>query len=74
MQFLRLAGLSGGGYSDGSGGSPRTGRLVSETYPYATLADAAELAMTPNGAAASARHRTFRPARGRPSALPTATR
>ena len=27
MQFLRLAGLSGGGYSDGSGGSPRAGRL-----------------------------------------------
>ena len=25
MQFLRLAGLSGGGYSDGSGGSPRAG-------------------------------------------------
>jgi predicted RNase H-like nuclease len=74
MQFLRLAGLSGRGYSDGSGGSPRAGRLVSETCPYATLADAAELAMTPNGVAASASRRMFRPARGGPSALPTATR
>ena len=74
MQFLRLAGLSGGGYSDVSGGSPRAGRLVSETCPYATLADAAELAMTPNGVATSASRRMFRPARGGPSALPTATR
>jgi predicted RNase H-like nuclease len=43
VQFLRLAGLSGWRYSDGSGGPPRAGRIISETYPYATLAGAAEL-------------------------------
>jgi hypothetical protein len=43
VQFLRLAGLSGWRYSDGSGGPPRTGRIISETYPYATLVGAAEL-------------------------------
>jgi predicted RNase H-like nuclease len=30
-------------YSDGSGGPPRAGRIISETYPYATLVGAAEL-------------------------------
>ena len=43
VQFLRVAGLSGWRYSDGSGGLPRAGRIISETYPYATLAGAAEL-------------------------------
>ena len=43
VQFLRLAGLSGWRYSDGSGGPPRAGRLISETCPYATLVGAAEL-------------------------------
>jgi predicted RNase H-like nuclease len=43
VQFLRLAGLSGWQYSDGSGGPPDCGRFVSETYPYATLVGAAEL-------------------------------
>jgi len=43
VQFLRLAGLSGWRYSDGSGGPPRAGRIISETYPYATLVGAAEL-------------------------------
>jgi len=43
VQFLRLAILYGWQYSDGSGGPPRAGRFVSETYPYATLVGAAEL-------------------------------
>jgi hypothetical protein len=43
VQFLRVAGLSGWRYSDGSGGPPRAGRIISETYPYATLVGAAEL-------------------------------
>ena len=43
VQFLRLAGLSGWRYSGRSGGPPRSGRFVSETYPYAALAGAAEL-------------------------------
>lgn len=43
VQFLRLAGLSGWRYSDGSNGPPRGGHFISETYPYATLAGAAEL-------------------------------
>jgi predicted RNase H-like nuclease len=43
VQFLRLAGLSGWQYSDGSDGPPRGGRFISETYPYATLVGAAEL-------------------------------
>jgi predicted RNase H-like nuclease len=74
VQFLRLAMLSGWQYSDGSGGPPGAGRFVSETYPYATLVGAAELAMTPNGPATSASHRTFRPPGGGLSALPAATR
>ena len=43
VQFLRVAGLSGWRYSDGSGGPPRAGRIISETYLYATLVGAAEL-------------------------------
>lgn len=43
VKFLRLAGLSGWRYSGRSGGPPRSGRFVSETYPYAALAGAAEL-------------------------------
>ena len=43
ITFLRLAEQSGWRYSDGSGGPPRAGRFVSETYPYATLVGAAEL-------------------------------
>jgi predicted RNase H-like nuclease len=43
VHFLRLAGLSGWRYSDGSSGPPEQGRLISETYPYATLVGAAEL-------------------------------
>ena len=43
MQFLRLAGLSGWRYDDGSGGPQDGGQYVSETYPYATLVGAAEL-------------------------------
>jgi predicted RNase H-like nuclease len=43
VHFLRLAGLAGWRYSDGSSGPPDGGRLISETYPYATLVGAAEL-------------------------------
>jgi nucleoside-diphosphate-sugar epimerase/predicted RNase H-like nuclease len=43
VQFLRRAGLSGWRYSDGSDGPERGGRVISETYPYATLVGAAEL-------------------------------
>lgn len=43
VPFLRLAGLSGWQYSDGSSGPPDGGRFISETYPYATLVGAAEL-------------------------------
>jgi predicted RNase H-like nuclease len=43
VQFLRLAGMSGWRYSDGSNGPPRGGHFISETYPYATLVGAAEL-------------------------------
>lgn len=43
MQSLRVAGLSGWRYSDGSGGPPHAGRIISETYPYVTLVGAAEL-------------------------------
>ena len=43
VRFLHLAELSGWQYSDGSSGPPRTGRHISENYPYATLVGAAEL-------------------------------
>jgi predicted RNase H-like nuclease len=43
VHFLRLAALSDWRYSDGSSGPPDEGRLISETYPYATLVGAAEL-------------------------------
>ena len=74
VRFLRLAGLSGWRYSDGSGGPPGAGRFVSETYPYATLIGARNWAMTPNGPATNASHRAFRPPSGGPSAPPPATR
>ncbi len=43
VRFLALAEACGWKYSDGSGGPPRGGRVLSETYPYATLVGAPEL-------------------------------
>lgn len=43
VRFLSLAELSGWRYSDGRNGPPPGGRVVSESYPYATLVGAEEL-------------------------------
>ncbi len=43
VRFLSLAELSGWRYSDGGHGPPVGGRIVSESYPYATLVGAREL-------------------------------
>jgi predicted RNase H-like nuclease len=43
VRFLTLARGSGWRYSDGSHGPPSSGRVVSETYPYATLVGGVEL-------------------------------
>jgi predicted RNase H-like nuclease len=43
VRFLRLAEVSGWRYSDGSQGPPAGGRVMSESYPYATLVGAPEL-------------------------------
>ena len=42
-RFLALAESSGWRYSDGRGGPPAGGRVLSESYPHATLVGAAEL-------------------------------
>jgi predicted RNase H-like nuclease len=42
-RFLALAKSGGWEYSDGSGGPPAGGRVLSESYPYATLVGAPEL-------------------------------
>jgi len=41
--FLNLAESGGWHYSDGSSGPPASGRVLSETYPYAALVGAPEL-------------------------------
>jgi predicted RNase H-like nuclease len=43
VRLLRLAVRSGWQYSDGSKGPPPGGRVISESYPYATLVGAREL-------------------------------
>jgi predicted RNase H-like nuclease len=43
VRLLTLAQACGWKYSDGSGGPPGGGRVLSETYPYATLVGAPEL-------------------------------
>ena len=43
VRFLALAQARGWRYSDGRGGPPATGRVLSESYPYGTLVGAAEL-------------------------------
>lgn len=43
VRFLALAESCGWKYSDGSGGPPNGGRVLSESYPYATLVGAPEL-------------------------------
>lgn len=43
VRFLAAAESSGWRYSDGRGGPPAGGRVLSESYPYATLVGAAEL-------------------------------
>ncbi len=75
VQFLRVAGPSGWRYSDGSGGPPRAGRIISETYPYATLVGAAELGYdTERPRLGRASRGAFGPLSGGPSALLPATR
>jgi predicted RNase H-like nuclease len=46
VRLLTLAGHSGWRYADGRHGPPTGGRVMSETYPYATLVGAAELGYT----------------------------